>query len=305
MSILDFSLPISDLLRESTKQAHDEIEHSAGAIALLKGELPKEEYVRFLVILWHIYDEFEKALERHATHPVLEPTYNPQLLSRTASLAADISHLLQVPESSWKSHPVAKTLIAKPPPAMLKYIAQIQEVSNSNDPSPLLAHSYVRYLGDLSGGQTIKRVLGKAYGLDDELDLGVSFFSFRELRSSKAASQGEMKRIKEWFRAGMNKGVGDDLEVKTAVVAEADSVFHLNRDVFEAIQISEGNVSNLPKDVSPEEGNYNVANVAAVILAVGLGHFLLTVGGFTGSRGYSKFIGFYEWLESIWTSSSV
>ncbi|KAJ7592181.1 hypothetical protein C8J56DRAFT_1046554 [Mycena floridula] len=53
----------------------------------------------------------EKALECHATHPVLEPTYNPQLLSRTPSLAADISHLLQVPESSWQSHTVAKSVV--------------------------------------------------------------------------------------------------------------------------------------------------------------------------------------------------
>ena len=32
----------------------------------------------------------------------------------------------------------------------------------------LLAHSYIRYMGDLSGGQIMKRNIRKAYGLTDE-----------------------------------------------------------------------------------------------------------------------------------------
>ena len=144
----------------------------------------------------------------------MEPTYNPPLLSRGTALSADIAYLLQVPENEWKKHPIYTSLKAKPPPAMVTYVSRIEQVSNSNDPSPLLAHSYVRYLGDLSGGQSIKRVLAKAYGLDDSTDRGLSFFAFRELSTAKPASQGEMKRIKHWFRAGMDKGVGDDMNVK-------------------------------------------------------------------------------------------
>jgi heme oxygenase len=50
--------------------------------------------------------------------------------------------------------------------------------------------------------------VSKAYGLEEDgqegKELGVSFYVFKELRGSKEASIGEMKRIKDWFRDGMN-----------------------------------------------------------------------------------------------------
>jgi heme oxygenase len=158
---------------------------------------------------------FERALDRHSNHAVLEPIYNPTLLARAPSLSADISYLLEVPESSWKAHPMHRALMASPPPALTAYISRIEELSNNN-PTPLLAHAYVRYLGDLSGGQTIRHTIAKTYGLDESTGDGLSFYSFKELRSTKLANQGDMKRIKEWFRAGMNSGVGDDAKVKGA-----------------------------------------------------------------------------------------
>ena len=90
------------------------------------------------------------------------------------------------------------------PSPLSDYVQRIEELSNSSDPSALLAHSYIRYLGDLSGGQIIRRRLAKAYNLDLAAGFGVSLYKFKELRSSKTASQGEMKRIKDWFRQGMN-----------------------------------------------------------------------------------------------------
>lgn len=100
------------------------------------------------------------------------------------------------------------------PPQLTAYIARIEELSDSSDPTPLLAHSYVRYLGDLSGGQTIRRTLGKAYDLDEDVGLGLAFYAFKELRSAKPAGQGEMKRIKEWFREGMNTAGNLSVAVK-------------------------------------------------------------------------------------------
>ena len=156
----------------------------------------------------------EGALERHAAHPTLEPTYNPALLARLPSLSADISHLLQVNESSWKAHPIHLGLLASFPEPLTAYVQRLKELSGSSDPSPLLAHSYVRYMGDLSGGQTIRHILAKAYDLDEAAGFGVSFYAFKELRSSKLASLGEMKRIKDWFREGMNKAGEQGAEVK-------------------------------------------------------------------------------------------
>jgi heme oxygenase len=72
----------------------------------------------------------------------------------------------------------------------------------------------VRYLGDLSGGQTIRHTISKAYGLDENAGLGLSFYAFKSLMSQKPANQGEMKRIKEWFREGMNAAGNLSVDVK-------------------------------------------------------------------------------------------
>lgn len=106
--------------------------------------------------------------------------------------------------------------MAAVPSSLSDYIHQIEELSYSNDPSALLAHSYVRYLGDLSGGQILRYTVAKAYNLDETTGTGISYYSFKELRSSKAIShdQGEIKRIKEWFREGINIAGEKGVEVK-------------------------------------------------------------------------------------------
>ncbi|KAJ6504580.1 hypothetical protein C8R47DRAFT_1102804 [Mycena vitilis] len=295
MSVVDLSQPLSDVLKEGTKKVHEEIEVSPAAEAMLRGELDKEEYVRFLMMLWHIYNTFERGLERHQNHPVLEPTYNPTLLARAPHLSADIAYLLGVPEASWKSHRIHVTLMAAQPPALQTYVGRIQAIADSPDPSPLLAHAYVRYLGDLSGGQTIQRALAKAYGLTVG-GSGLSFYAFKELRSAKPATQGEMKRIKDWFRAGMNTGAGDNVEVKAAVMDEASRVFEFTGDIFKAINLEK---SKVVFDADPQEPrSYSLASVTAVVLAVCAAHFLLTVGGFTGEKGYEKLIAAEEWLHA-------
>ncbi|KAJ7867974.1 hypothetical protein B0H13DRAFT_2064844 [Mycena leptocephala] len=295
MSVVDLSQPLSDVLREGTKKAHEEVEVSPAAATMLRGELDKEEYVRFLMMLWHIYNTFERGLERHQNHPVLEPTYNPTLLARAPPLSADIAHLLGVREADWKSHRIHLQLMAAQPPALTSYVARIQSISDSPDPSPLLAHAYVRYLGDLSGGQTIQRALAKAYGLKMG-GAGLSFYAFKELRSSKQATQGEMKRIKEWFRAGMNKGAGDNVEVKAAVMDEASRVFEYTGEIFKVINLEKQESKVVYEDPQATK-TYSIATVTAVVLAVCLAHFLLTVGGFTGEKGYDKLVAAEEWLS--------
>lgn len=158
----------------------------------------------------------ERALDKHATHRALDTTYNPTLLARTASISADISHLLEVPEPAWRTHPLHKTLTANPPRPLTAYLGRINELAAASDPTALLAHSYVRYLGDLSGGQIIRHSLAKAYGLDETLCLGLEFYRFKELTTQEWAGHGEMRRIKDWFKEGMNTAGNRDRLIKGA-----------------------------------------------------------------------------------------
>lgn len=173
------------------------------------------------MMLWHVYFTLEQGLERHAAHPVLEPLYNPALLYRTDALSSDISVILQVPESSWKAHPVHTSLMSSPPPALTTYVNKISAIANSDDPSTLVAHAYVRYIGDLSGGQAMRHNLAKAYDLDEAAGEGLSLYAFKELASSKTASLGEMRRIKDWFRDAMNEGAGDNDSVKGVYISSS------------------------------------------------------------------------------------
>ncbi|KAH9480600.1 Heme oxygenase 1 [Psilocybe cubensis] len=301
MPNIDYSKPLATLLRESTHEAHDQVAMSQGAKLLLSGGLSKEDYTRVL----------ERALERHATNQSLEPTHNPALLARAPSLSADISHLLQVDEGSWKDHPIHVQLLSASLSPLDAYLRRLEELSKSSDPSALLAHSYVRYLGDLSGGQVIRHTLAKAYGLDESTGLGLSFYAFKELRSSKPANQGEMKRIKEWFREGMNTAGERGVEIKTAVVEEANTAFKLNAGLFELLD-RDWKVESIEKAkthvvfdaTQPTEKAYPLSTVVAVIAAVCLSHFVLTVGGFTGDKGYEKLLSIEQWFASIWQQTS-
>lgn len=67
----------------------------------------------------------------------------------------------------------------------------------------------------MSGGQQIKRRVQKAYGLEEDGGEGIRFYEFGKLGGeSGPASMGDMKKIKEWYREGMNAGVGDDKDLK-------------------------------------------------------------------------------------------
>lgn len=174
--------------------------------------------------------ELERALEQHASHPVLNPTYNPTLLARAPALLADISHLLSVPTSDVPAHPLFTALGAPAPRGLAEYTSRLRALASARDPAPLLAHAYVRYLGDLSGGQVIRRRVARAYGLEDDGGAGVSFYEFAKLGGGAGATVGDMKKIKEWYRDGMNAGVGDDRDLKGGGPSGSGWLFIFRRD---------------------------------------------------------------------------
>lgn len=162
-------------------------------------------------------------LEKNSNHPTLSPTFNPALLSRTSRLSADISYLLGIPDDdkSWKVTEVNQRLVTATPEPLKVYLDRMTALG-SEDPSRLLAHSYVRYMGDLSGGQIIRWKLQKAYGLN-ETGGGLTFYEFDTPTNDggvkkEIASVGEMKKIKELFRSGIDKGAGDDRQIKGSLL---------------------------------------------------------------------------------------
>ncbi|KAF8511919.1 heme oxygenase 1 [Gautieria morchelliformis] len=304
---VDLTLDVTTLLREGTASSHDQASNTDAAGWLTRGELDKDEYVRFLIILWHVYSNLEESLERHAAHPTLAPTYNPTLLFRTQALSSDIAHLLSTPESTWSEHPIAHSISSAPPAPLAQYLERIRVVGSSPDPSALLAHAYVRYLGDLSGGQIIRRHISKAYDLDTASGLGTQFYEFQKLGGGGVAGIGDMRHIKQWYRDGMNKGVGDNQHRKAILLSEARLAYQLNTALLGTLRApSPSKTPDLPveeavhMDMKPgAHSKFTVAGVLSFMLAVGISHFVLVTGGFLGDAGLEKWDWAREWLGTV------
>ena len=120
--------------------------------ALLTGALDRGHYVLLLRNLHALYVALEAALERHRlTHPA--HALQLAAMYRTPALVSDLDNL---GSPSWTALPVATTTVA--------YVERIHAIG-STQPELLAAHAYVRHLGDLSGGQVLRDVVRRAYGL--------------------------------------------------------------------------------------------------------------------------------------------
>ncbi|ORX39273.1 hypothetical protein BD324DRAFT_322560 [Kockovaella imperatae] len=248
---LDFSSPISSLMKVGTSRSHVQAEHSDGAKALVKGELGLQEYIRWLAILWRVYSALELSLSEHATNPVLAPTYAPEALDRAPALARDIIFLLDLLPSKPKQtielqppedaplppFPIPDFMMpvfTLTPPPLATYITHLRDLALTSEDAPLLlAHSYVRYLGDLSGGQIIASRIRKAYDLHG--DQGLAFYKFEMMGDYEPM---KIHQMKEWFREAMNSGVQNDEVLKERLVKEANLAFALNVHLFALIQTS-------------------------------------------------------------------
>lgn len=267
----------------------------------------------------------EVALATHANNPALAPTYLPTLLARAGPLKTDISYHFST--SDFTTHPRYAAFRAAFPRSLTTYLDRLRDISNSDEPERLLAHAYVRYLGDLSGGQFIRRRLMKAYSLP-EFGEGSTSFDFGTLDGSGEgrASMAEMKKIKIWYRDGMNAGAGDDEVLKRRIVEEADLAFELNTGLFDELRepgaappsIPVANGSNghaAAREQEPysplmtksqllaAEGNMRDQErsaagsmVVSLLIAAAVAHLALTLFGLSGQKASSNRI----WIFADW-----
>jgi len=108
-------------------------------------------------------------------------------------------------------------------PAALAYAAAISAAS-AGAGHRLIAHAYARYLGDLSGGQILKRLLARS------LDLPAAALSFYEFPAIA-----DLAAFKESYRAAIEQA-GDVLDDFDGVVEEGALAFELNIELSVALQ---------------------------------------------------------------------
>lgn len=199
-------------LREGTRATHTQAEKTAFMGALLKGNVDADTYRRMLLALHTIYAAMEQAMERHREHPAVAPLFFPALWRRER-LARDLACLCR---------PGGTTRIPRSL-AAAQYAARIRDISD-RQPALLAAHAYTRYLGDLSGGQILKRVV--RLELDLPPDEGTAFYDFPQITDTVA--------FKDQYRRALNAIPLDEVSCQD-LVEEANLAFQLNIRLFDEL----------------------------------------------------------------------
>lgn len=208
MTILATDRPtLSSRLREGTREEHESAESSGFISRLMSGGLGVDAYVALASQQFFVYSALEAIADDVRTLPQGSSLLFDEL-TRTPSIARDLEHLVG---PDWRA-------IIMPLPATVRYVDALNASATSLP--RYAAHAYTRYLGDLSGGQIIKRMLERHYGLGPE---GITFYSFEEIPKSKP--------FKDVYRERLD-GLELDEEQLAEAVAEAKGAFRLNQDLF-------------------------------------------------------------------------
>lgn len=200
-------------LRVGTKKAHTFAENVGFVKCFLKGVVEKNSYRKLLANFYFVYSAMEEELETRRNHSIVSQIQFPQL-HRKQTLEQDLAYYYG---ANWREQ-------IQLSPAGKAYVERIRELSQTA-PELLVAHSYTRYLGDLSGGQIFKGIAQTAMNLPD--GKGVAFYEFADIPDAKT------------FKADYRQTL-DELPIDEAgcerIVDEANAAFAMNGKMYQELE---------------------------------------------------------------------
>jgi len=192
---------LSTLVREASKESHYSAENSPFMVALLKGELEREAYCNYLAQLAPIYETLESWTT--AKLPLFD-----RRLDRFERIISDIDSMCGM------------QLVLN---ETLEYTKHLKSIIESGDEIRFLAHHYVRYLGDLSGGQAVAKLVMRNMSIPPNF---LSFYEFDQIE--------DKVRYKETYRDTM-----DSLELSEeqtqSFISEVMTAFEHHSKIFGAL----------------------------------------------------------------------
>ena len=197
---------LTALLKARTREHHRRAEHAGIVARILRQTVSRDEYRRYLHELAIIYAAMEERLSALRDHPRLAPLAAPGL-ARSPSLKRDLARLGARCQGNQ--------------PMTLAGSRYRDRLLNADLPM-LVAHAYVRYLGDLNGGQGLQRLLTEALDLGPE---GLSFYRFDAIT--------DLESFVLQLRHAIDRGVAADDHGR--VVEEAALAFEFNILLAEAV----------------------------------------------------------------------
>ncbi|XP_004456473.1 heme oxygenase 1 [Dasypus novemcinctus] len=208
-------MDLSEALKEATKEVHTQAENAEFMKNFQKGQVSPKGFKLVMASLYHIYTALEEEIERNKENPVYTPVYFPEELHRRVALEQDMAFWYG---PRWQEAiPYTQ--------ATRRYTRRLHEVGRK-EPELLVAHAYTRYLGDLSGGQVLKKIAQKALDLPSSGE-GLAFFTFPNIDNAT--------KFKQLYRSRMNS-LEMTPEVRRRVIEEAKTAFLLNIQLFEELQ---------------------------------------------------------------------
>ena len=209
----DIDTPFSARIREATMGAHRDAERSSYVHRLMRGQLPLDGVADLMVQHHAIYRSLERTGDALNGDPVVGPFLGPELL-RVPRIEADLHHLIG---DDWAERFEVR-------PATAAYAGNI--AATAAHPERFVAQHYTRIMGDLSGGQMIRRTLERHYG--DGVEGALTFYDF---------DIEDLDAYKDAYRARLDLAPWSDVE-RDAFIDETNRAYTSNSSVFGELDVA-------------------------------------------------------------------
>ena len=158
-------ISLSAAFRARTRSLHRKAERTGIVRELIGGRATRQGYAWLLSNLLPVYEEMEDALSRRRRPQGMESLALPGVY-RAEAIRADLQSII---EPHW---PPIQFL-----PAARRYARRVR-TAGRDDGARLIAHAYVRYLGDLNGGRIMGRILADSLRLSRD---SLGFYDFPDI----------------------------------------------------------------------------------------------------------------------------
>ena len=209
------AVALAGQLREGTKKSHTMAENTGFVACFLKGVVEKTSYRKLIGDLYFVYKAMEEEIDRlvQEDHPVIKHIGFKELFRRQ-TLEKDLEFYYG---NNWLDQ-------IKISESAQSYVDRIRLVANES-PELLVGHHYTRYIGDLSGGQILKKIAKKALNLRG--DDGLNFYEFKLIEDEKL--------FKKSYSETLNK-LPIDQKIADNIIDEANEAFAYNMNMFRELE---------------------------------------------------------------------
>jgi heme oxygenase len=176
---------------------------------LMEGRGTREDYIALVAQHFFIYEALEQAASQFEDDATVRPFISPQL-TRLPAIEADLAFLIG---DDWHDQ-------ISPLPTTERYVRRIREIALEGWSGGFIAHHYTRYLGDLSGGQFIRKLMQRQFGFDTN---GVGFYLFDGIAKPR--------EFKDTYREQLDAVEWDAAE-RDRVIDEVLAAYRFNTELF-------------------------------------------------------------------------